>query len=237
MNPKINYAQTTHVCIKQWAEDDRPREKMLKKGISALSDAELIAILIGSGNRDETAVDLAKRILHSVHHNLSDLAKLTIADLQSFKGMGEAKSIHIMAALELGRRRKETERSALASMQSSRDVYEFLAPRLIDLSHEEFWVLLLNRSNKIIRDVCISRGGVTGTVADLRMIFKSAVEALATSLIVCHNHPSGNPTPSKADNDLTNKIKQAGDLMDIQLLDHIIVTETTFYSYADEGKL
>ncbi|MBE2245830.1 MAG: DNA repair protein RadC [Candidatus Competibacteraceae bacterium] len=236
MNNNSNQNKVERINIKQWAIDDRPREKMIQKGPSALSDAELIAILIGSGNRNETAVDLAKRILLSAHHNLSELAKLTLSELQAFNGMGEAKSIHILAALELGKRRKESDRRSMPIIRSSRDVFEHIASRLIDLSHEEFWVLHLNRSNKIIRDVCISRGGITGTVADLRLIFKSALESLATSIVVCHNHPSGNPQPSPADLDLTLKIKNAGELLDIHLVDHIIVTEKKYFSFADEGK-
>lgn len=223
--------------IKSWAEDDRPREKLLLKGQSALSDAELLAILIGSGSRNETAVDLAKRILAKAENNLSQLGKMTLSDLKAFKGMGEAKAITVMAALELGRRRKQADRLERDKVSSSKDVFEIMEPKLADLPHEEFWIILLNRSNKIIRKECISRGGITGTVADLRLIFKPAIESLATGIIVCHNHPSGNVKPSDADISLTRKIRGAGALLDIQLLDHLIIAEKTYYSFADNGNI
>jgi len=225
------------VSIKSWAEDDRPREKLMNKGHSALSDAELLAILIGSGSRNESAVDLAKRILAKADNNLSQLGKMTLADLKAFKGMGEAKAITIMAAMELGRRRKQADRIEREQVSGSKDVFELMEPQLADLPHEEFWIILLNRSNKIIRKECISRGGITGTVADLRLIFKPAIESLATGIIVCHNHPSGNIKPSDADVSLTRKIRDAGTLLDIQLLDHLIIVEKAYYSFADEGRL
>jgi DNA repair protein RadC len=223
--------------IKSWAEDDRPREKLMNKGHSALSDAELLAILLGSGSRNESAVDLAKRILAKAENNLSQLGKMTLADLKAFKGVGEAKAITIMAAMELGRRRKQADRLEREKISGSKDVFEIMEPQLADLPHEEFWIILLNRSNKIIRKECISRGGITGTVADLRLIFKPAIESLATGIIVCHNHPSGNLKPSDADVSLTRKIRDAGALLDIHLLDHLIIVEKAYYSFADEGRL
>ncbi len=225
------------VSIKLWAEDDRPREKLINKGHSALSDAELLAILLGSGSRNESAVDLAKRILAKADNNLSQLGKMTLADLKAFKGMGEAKAITVMAAMELGRRRKQADRLEREKISGSKDVFEIMESQLADLSHEEFWIILLNRSNKIIRKECVSRGGITGTVADLRLIFKPAIEALATGIIVCHNHPSGNLTPSDTDVSLTRKIRDAGTLLDIHLLDHLIIVEKAYYSFADEGRL
>lgn len=225
------------ISIKSWAEDDRPREKLMLKGQSALSDAELLAILLGSGSRNESAVDLAKRILAKAENNLSLLGKMTLADLKTFKGMGEAKAVTVLAAMELGRRRKQSDVRDRIQISSSKDVFEIMEPQLADLPHEEFWIILLNRSNKIIRKECISRGGITGTIADLRLIFKPAVESLATGLIVCHNHPSGNIKPSDADISLTRKIRDAGALLDIQLLDHLIIAEKAYYSFADEGRL
>lgn len=232
-----NHLYKKPVSIKSWAEDDRPREKLMLKGQSALSDAELLAILIGSGSRNETAVDLAKRILAKAENNLSQLGKMTLTDLKGFKGMGEAKAITVMAAMELGRRRKQADRLEREQVSGSKDVFELMEPQLADLPHEEFWIILLNRSNKIIRKECVSRGGITGTIADLRLIFKPAIESLATGIIVCHNHPSGNVKPSDADVSLTRKIREAGSLLDIQLLDHLIIVEKGYYSFADEGKL
>ena len=225
------------LSIKSWAEDDRPREKLLLKGRSALSNVELIAILIGSGSRNESAVDLSKRILQSVNNNLTELGKLTIQDLMKFKGIGEAKAISITAALELGRRRKKETPQKKQKITSSNDIYEIFHPHLADLPHEEFWVLLLSRSNTVKSKHCISKGGITGTVADIRIIFKLAIENLAASIIACHNHPSGNLHPSKADLDLTKKLKQTGETMEIHVLDHVIVTDNGYYSFADEGKL
>jgi DNA repair protein RadC len=226
-----------HISIKNLAEDDRPREKLITKGKQTLSDAELIAILIASGSRNETAVQLSQRILASHSNNLNELAKLSINDLKKFKGIGEAKAITIIAALELGRRRKEVDVQKQDVVKTSKDAYAHIAPKLSDLPHEEFWILLLNRSNKIIRTELIGRGGVSGTVADVRLILKSAVEHLASSIVLAHNHPSGNLQPSKEDINLTQKVKQAAALFDIQVIDHIIVGDANYYSFADEGLL
>lgn len=221
--------------ILSWAEEDRPREKLLLKGKAALSDAELIAILIGSGTRELSAVDLSKLILQSVNNNLNELAKLSINDLMKFKGIGDAKAISIAAALELGRRRKESETLKKPKVGSSADAYEAIRPYLMDLQHEQFWVLLLNRANEVIRPQQISIGGVSGTVADPKMIFKAALEHLASAIILVHNHPSGNLTPSQADKDLTKKVKEAGRTLDIPVLDHLIFSDNGYFSFADEG--
>jgi len=225
------------LTIKTWAEDDRPREKLLSKGRQALSDAELIAILIGSGSRNETAVELSKKILVSASNNLNELSKLSINDLTKFKGIGEAKAISIVAALELGRRRKETETTKREKIISSKSAFEIMKPTFIDLPHEEFWILLLNRSNAVIKKECISRGGVSGTVVDTKIILKMALENLASAIMLFHNHPSGNLKPSEADIKITKNIKEASKLMDIQLLDHIIMTDDNFYSFNDEGMM
>jgi DNA repair protein RadC len=221
--------------ILSWAEEDRPREKLLLKGKAALSDAELIAVLIGSGTRELSAVDLSKLILQSVNNNLNELAKLSINDLIKFKGIGDAKAISIAAALELGRRRKESETLKKLKIGSSTDVYEAIRPYLMDLQHEQFWVLLLNRANEVIRPQQISIGGVSGKVADPKIIFKAAIEHLASSIILVHNHPSGNLTPSQADKDLTKKVKEGGQTLDIPVLDHLIFSDTGHFSFADEG--
>lgn len=221
--------------IKEWAVEDRPREKVLVNGVRALSEAELIAILIGSGNSDESAVELSRRILASVNNNLNELGRKTISDLQKFKGIGEAKAITIMAALELGRRRKESEPTERPKINSSTDAANIFNPLLGDLPHEEFWVLLLNRNNLVIDKMIISRGGITGTVIDVRIIMKMALECLACSIILCHNHPSGNLIPSEADKEITRKIKDAGKLFDISVLDHVIVGNNSYFSFADEG--
>ena len=221
--------------IKFWSEDDRPREKLLLKGRSALSDAELIAILIGSGNKEDSAVELSKKILEKATNNLNELGKLSVKDLMDFKGIGEAKAIGIVAALELGRRRKDTELLKREQISCSKDIFELFKPLLIDLPHEEFWILMLNRANKVIKPSRISQGGVSGTVADTKLIFKMAVENLASSVVLCHNHPSGNTKPSEADILLTKKLKEAGKVMEIPVLDHIIFTESAYYSFADEG--
>lgn len=226
------------ISIKEWAEEDRPREKMLQKGASALSDAELIAILIGSGNNEESAVQLSQRILHSVHNNLNALAKLSIKELTSgFKGIGEAKAVTICAALELGKRRNTSEVLQRESIYSSQDAFALFQSTLRDLPHEELWVALLNRTNKLIRKVKISQGGISESSADIRLILKTAIESLASGLILCHNHPSGNLRPSQEDNTLTEHVRKAARLMDLTLLDHIILADNNYYSYADEGKL
>jgi len=226
----------SNLSIKSWAEEDRPREKLLLKGKNALSDAELIAILIRLGSRNESAVGLAKKVLNSVDNNLNELGKLSVKELTAFKGIGEAKAICIVAALEVGRRRREGEGMRRKQITSSADIYEVMNG-LADLPQEEFWILLLNKANKIIGKCPISKGGVSGTVADLRVIFKLAIENLATSIILCHNHPSGNLKPSDADITLTKKLRDSGDLMDIPVLDHVIITDSGYYSFADEGIL
>jgi DNA repair protein RadC len=223
--------------ILSWAEEDRPREKLMTKGKAVLTDAELIAILMGSGTRELTAVDLAKLILKSVDGSLHDLAKLGIKDLTKFKGVGEAKAISIIAALELGRRRKDSDVPKKEKIMSSADAYEVIRPYLMDLSYEQFWVLLLSRSNEVMRKEQISSGGVSGTVADPKMIFKVALEHLASGIILVHNHPSGNLKPSHADIDLTKKIKEGGKLLDLPILDHLIFTNEGYFSFADEGML
>lgn len=226
----------TSFSIKQWAEDDKPREKLMLKGKQALSDAELIAILIGSGNRNESAVDLSKRILSSVS-NLKSLGKLTLNQLMQFKGIGEAKAITILAAMELGRRRGSEEELELKKITSSKSAFEIMQPIIGDLLHEEFWVLFLNNSNKVIYKSQLSKGGITGTVVDVRIIFKMAFEQNAVSLILCHNHPSGVLQASDADKQITKKIKDAGKMLEINVLDHLIITTYSYLSFADEGLL
>ena len=223
--------------IKSWAEEDRPREKLLEKGRHVLTEAELIAILLRAGSRNESAVELSRRILASVGNNLNDLGKLGVKELVKFKGMGEAKAISVMAALELGRRRKETEAVKKEKIGTSQDVYTIMKRIMIDLPHEEFWILILNRANFVIKKEMISRGGVAGTVVDTKIIFKAAIENYASSIIICHNHPSGNLKPSEADVKITKTIRDAGKIMDIPLLDHVIITDEAFYSFADEGGL
>lgn len=223
------------LSIKDWAVEDRPREKLIAKGLQSLSDAELIAILIGSGNREETAVELSKQILKSADNNLNTLGKLNLNDLQKFKGIGEAKAISIVAALELGRRRKLSEIIEKKVIRSSKDIFEYFHPTLADLPHEEFWVVFLNQSNKIISKYKVSQGGIAGTVIDVRLIMKAAIEKLASGIILCHNHPSGNLNPSKSDIDITKKLRNAGEIMEIKVLDHIIVTDKSHFSFADEG--
>jgi len=225
------------LTIKNWAEEDRPREKLLLKGRHALTDAELIAILIGSGSKKESAVELSKKILSTFGNNLNELAKLSVQDLIKFKGIGEAKAISIVAALELGRRRKETEIPKRQKITSSKDIFEFFHSTFIDLSHEEFHLLLLNRTNVVIRKEFVSRGGVSGTVVDSKIIFKIALEHLASSIILCHNHPSGNLKPSAEDISLTKKIKEAGVFLEIPILDHVIFSDTGYFSFADEGMM
>ena len=223
------------LSIKQWAEEDRPREKMLQKGIQSLSDAELLAILIGSGNSDETAVELSRRILSASHNNLNELGKVSVADLKkSFKGIGEAKAITIAAALELGRRRNTADAIERKKVVCSRHIFEIFHPILSDLAHEEFWLLLLNKANRVIDTVKINQGGIGETIADIRLILKSAIDKRATSIAVCHNHPSGSATPSKNDIDFTEKIKIACRTVDILFHDHIIIAANNFYSFADE---
>lgn len=221
--------------IREWSPEDRPREKLLLKGTSALSEAELIAILIGSGTTKISAVELAKKILQLANNNLSELARLSVKDLMKIKGIGEAKAITIVAALELGRRRKEHDPEKKPKITSSRDAFELLKGELMDLPHEEFWVLLLNRSHQVVKKKRISEGGVSGTVADPKIIYKLALEELASGIIVAHNHPSGNLTASQSDIDLTRKLKEAGRFLEVQLLDHLIIANQKYYSFADEG--
>jgi len=227
----------TNVPINAWAEDDRPREKLLLKGKHSLSDAELIAILMGSGSKNESAVDLAKRILNTSKDNLIELSKLSVKDLTKFKGVGEAKAISIIAALELGKRRRKEEALEKKKISSSVDVFEYFAGIIGDANYEAFYILLLNRANKVIREIQISEGGFSGTVADPKKIFKIALEQNASAIILCHNHPSGNIKPSDADIKLTHKLKSAGEMLDLQVIDHIILGEENYYSFADEGKL
>lgn len=221
--------------IKSWSPEDRPREKLSLKGAGALTDAELLAILIGSGTSRLSAVDVSKKVLQSAGNSLHTLAKLTAKDLIKVNGIGEAKALTIVAAMELGRRRKESDPRSAPKVSSSKDAYDHLCGDLMDLSHEEFWILLLNRANHIIRKKRISEGGVSGTVADPKIIFKMALEELASGIIVAHNHPSGNMTASQSDIDLTKKLKEAGRFLEIQLLDHLIICGQKYVSFADEG--
>lgn len=231
------YPNSEKVSMKTWAEEDRPREKLALKGRNTLSDAELLAILIGSGTRNETALDLARRILAAHDQNLHSLGKATPHDLQKFRGIGEAKAVTITAALELGRRRQTVEPKDRPQIITSRDAYNVVAPLLLDLPHEEFWILLLNRANRVIGRERVSVGGVNGTVVDVRLLFKRAIELLASSVVLCHNHPSGNVKPSSSDLEITKKISIAGEQLEIAVLDHLIVAEKGYYSFADEGKM
>lgn len=221
--------------ISDWHEDDRPREKLISKGRSVLSDAELMAILIGSGSRNESAVDLSKRILSHVGNDLNRLAGLTITDLCKFKGVGEAKAISIIAALELGRRRTYSDKQPLTVLKSASEIYNFMKPELLDLTHEQFWIILLRQNLSVIKKVKVSDGGLTGTVADIRMMFKEAIENLAVQMILVHNHPSGNTKPSSQDEKLTKKVVGAGEIMDIRVIDHIIFTNHEYFSFVNEG--
>lgn len=223
--------------IKSWAEADRPREKLLNHGRSVLSDAELIAILIGSGTQSLSAIDVGKNILAEVKHDLNDLAKFSVKELMNFKGIGQAKAISIIAALELGRRRKESAVQEKPKITSSQDAYDLLKSVMLDLPHEEFWVIMMNRANRVIRMKRVSSGGISGTVADVKIIFKEAIDQMASALILAHNHPSGNRNPSDQDVRLTRKMKESGLLLDIPVLDHIIFAEDKYYSFADEAML
>lgn len=223
--------------ITDWAVEDRPREKLIQKGSSSLSDAELLAILINSGTKDRSAVDLGRELLGIVNNNLNSLGKLTIADIKKIRGIGTARAVTIAASLELGRRRKMAEVQVVPQIRSSKDVADIFQPLLSDLVHEEFWILFLNRSNKVINRMKLSQGGISGTVTDVRIVMKKAIEYLASGIIVCHNHPSGNLNPSESDSKITQKIKEAGILMDIQLLDHLIISDKDYYSFADNGLL
>jgi DNA repair protein RadC len=230
-------AQEKPLTIKGWAPEDRPREKLLLKGKSSLSDAELIAILLGTGTSTFSAVDLGKAILNSSNNNLHTLASQTLNDLTKVKGIGEAKAITIIAAMELGRRRKDLDVHEKPKIAGSRDVYELLKSDLLDIPHEEFWILLLNRANRVSKKIQISQGGVAGTVADPKIIFKLALENLASGIILAHNHPSGNLTASQADINLTHKLKEGAKLLEMQVLDHVIIAGQKYFSFADEGMI
>ena len=223
--------------IKNWANDDKPREKLVQKGSFALSDAELIAILIGSGSRNESAVELSKRILASVDHNLNELGKLSVNQLMRFKGIGEAKAVSIAAALEVGRRRRMEDTQKITKITSSKDAFELLYPLIGELPHEEFWIVYLNNSNKVIHKSQLSKGGITGTLVDVRLVLKQALELGAVGIILAHNHPSGTLKPSVADKQITEKLKKASEALDIKVLDHLIVTHHQYVSFADKGIL
>ena len=228
---------TERLTITQWAEEDRPREKMMMHGASALSNAELLAILIGSGNAAESAVELMRKVLNDYHNNLNELGKASIDDLCRYKGIGSAKAISIFAASELGKRRKEEAVKERVTIRSSKDVYDCFYPLMCDLPTEEFWVLMLNQASKIIDKVKISAGGLSATAVDVRCILREALVKRASAIVLCHNHPSGNIRPSKEDDLLTRHVAQASECMDIRLVDHIILTDGAFYSYSDEGRI
>jgi DNA repair protein RadC len=234
-NPVENYENK--ISIKSWAEEDRPREKLSTQGRRALTDAELIAILIGSGSRTESAVELSKRILHYYDNDLNKLAKASISELSNFRGIGEAKAISIIAALEIGRRRNDTESKAIETVLSSRDGYNLMRRHLVDLNHEEFWIILLGRSSKVLGKELISKGGLAGTVADPKIIFHTALQHQASGIILVHNHPSGNLKPSQQDISLTKNLVASGKMLDIQILDHLIIGDKGFFSFGDEGLL
>ena len=225
------------MIIKEWSEQERPREKLFLKGRLALTDTELLAILIGSGNQKETALCISRKVLSNTDYNLSDLSRLSVQKLMNFRGIGKVKALTIIAALELGRRRRNEKVIASAKLSSSKNVFELMQPLLGDLEHEEFWVLLLNNANTLKYKWQLSIGGITATLVDVRLIFKKALEIGATSMILCHNHPSGNLTPSQSDILLTKKVIKGAHLLDVKILDHVIVTEKSFYSFADEGNL
>lgn len=231
----MNEPSLSPLKIKSWSPEDRPREKLLTKGTPVLSDAELVAILLGTGTATTSAVELAKRVLQTVDNDLHELARLSVKDLTKVKGIGEAKAISIIAALELGRRRKFTGAEEKLRITGSNDCFEIIKPHLQDIPHEEFWIILLNRANRMIRKHQISQGGVAGTVADPKIIFKIALSELASGIILAHNHPSGNLKASQADMDLTKKLVEAGKLLEIQVLDHLIVAGQKYFSFADEG--
>lgn len=225
------------MSIKSLAEDDRPREKFLLKGKASVSDSELLAIIMGSGNREESAVELARRILNSVENNWHRLSQLSIKDLTKFKGVGEAKAISIATALEIGNRKSQQEVLERQQITGSKDCFEILQPYLSDLSTEEFWAVFLNHQNKILYKTCLFRGGIASSVADVRVIFKTALEHFSTRIIVAHNHPAGSLKPSQEDINITNKIKEAGNLLEIELLDHLIIAQNKYYSFKEEGIL
>jgi DNA repair protein RadC len=228
---------TSHSTIRNWAEDDRPREKLLLKGRHSMSDAELLAILIGSGTPVESAVDLAKRILKLASDNLGELSKLTLSDLTRVKGIGQARAVTIIASMELGRRRNESEVLLRDKITTSRDAYEIFRSTMGDRPYEEFWIILLNRANKVIKKCNISEGGISGTVVDPKKVFKISLDNHASSIILGHNHPSGVVTPSEADCRITKKLHEAGAMLEVTVLDHLIIGEDSYYSFADEGAL
>ncbi|MCO5231247.1 MAG: DNA repair protein RadC [Chitinophagales bacterium] len=233
----MTYTNNTYSNIKSWAEEDRPREKLLSKGKSSMTDAELLAILIGSGTRNCSALDLARNILALTNNNLSELGKISIQQLMSVKGIGEAKAITIASALELGRRRQQSVALEEKVVKSSRNSYDLIAPCIGDLGHEEFWVVLLNRRGVVLKYKCITKGGFAATIVDVRQIFKWAISEQASSMILAHNHPSGTLSPSSQDIQITNSLIKAGELMEIKVLDHLIVTNQGYYSFADEGRI
>lgn len=230
-------AKVISFSIKHWADDDKPREKLVNKGVSVLSDAELIAILIGSGSRDESAVTLSQRILASVGHNLNELGKLSVNKLMRFKGIGEAKAVSIAAALEIGRRRRLEVAEKITYIKESKDGFELLYPLIGELQHEEFWIVYLNNSNKVIHTSQLSKGGITGTLVDVRLVLKHALELGAVGLVLAHNHPSGTLKPSAPDRQITEKLKAASEALDIKILDHLIVAQHGYLSFADQGML
>jgi DNA repair protein RadC len=234
---KQDNTASDRLSIREWAKDDRPREKLMELGASVLSDAELLAILVRSGSRSESAVDLCKRILGEAQNDLSSLSRMSLKELMKFRGMGEAKALSIIAALEIGRRRKEREPLSKVRITSSAAAYVEILPKIGDLQHEEFWVLLLSRSNDLVKMKKVGQGGIHGTVADPKVIFKEALENSCPGMIVCHNHPSGQLRPSEADIRLTEKLVKGGKLLDIAVLDHLIVTADGYYSFADEGRI
>lgn len=224
--------------IREWPIDDRPREKMIHNGAETLSNAELVAILLGTGTRKESAVDLAKRILQAAENNLNELGKFSISTLcKQFNGVGPAKAVILAAALEIGKRRRTSEVVKRIQIRNSKDIYELFHARLTDLKHEECWIMLMNNQHRILDTIRISHGGVSETTVDPKIVLKHALDKLASSLVLCHNHPSGNPNPSSCDDKITQKIKTACQNLDIQLTDHIVFSESGYYSYADEGKL
>ena len=225
------------LTITQLSVDDRPREKMMMHGARALSNAELLAILIGSGSVEETAIELSQRVLNAVDNNLNNLGKYDLKQLMAYKGIGEAKAITIMAAMELGRRRREEETPERPLLNNSKATYDYMRPRLADLPHEEFWAILLNRSARVIDTVMVSKGGTASTAVDVKIIMREAIQNLASAIILCHNHPSGNNQPSREDETLTQHIAEAARLMDVRVLDHIIVCDNKYYSFADNSLL
>ena len=228
---------TERLTITQWAEEDRPREKMILHGVSALSNAELLAILIGSGNTEESAVELMRKVLTDYRNNLNELGKASIDELCKYKGIGPAKAISILAASELGKRRKEEKVEGRVSILSSKDVYECFYSLMCDLPTEECWVLLLNQASKIIDKVKVGSGGLNAAAVDVRCILREALLKRASAIALCHNHPSGNIRPSREDDRLTQQVNQASQCMNIHLVDHVILTDGAFYSYADEGRI